>query len=336
MDKVELMGCGADGARVEARGLQVVRNTRECLLGIRFTGKGGAAQLLERFDFSVPVLAALLVNRALRLWLAMLRVDEDPPVCHTTIPRSHDGIPIALWQRDHGLRLCLGQDLFGLRHSRRDTGDPLHLGLGKLLEVVGAIESTVGYQRGRALGGLEGRKVVPDDLAALTGITALATERLHQDREPSLVLHNQLQHHLVQVGPMSPTLAVGDVHDLVGGRGRAGIPAIDMDAGTIEMRAGRGQAQAFGGRSDNEAVECGHAIGVERIQGPSERVIVELARLNARGDEARAACAEKMGDEVALLVDEAQAMKDQGFDRMAHGHQTQFRVLLGSLIKDPR
>jgi hypothetical protein len=27
-------------------------------------------------------------------------------------------------------------------------------------------------------------------------------------------------------------------------------------------------------------------------------------------------------------------MKDHGFDRMADGHQTHFRVLLGSLIKD--
>src|SRR5688572_5669436 len=34
---------GADGARVEERGLQVLRKTRQRLSGIRFTGKGRAA-----------------------------------------------------------------------------------------------------------------------------------------------------------------------------------------------------------------------------------------------------------------------------------------------------
>jgi hypothetical protein len=74
---------------------------------------------------------------------------------------------------------------------------------------------------------------------------------------------------------------------------------------------------------------------VERIPGPSERVIVERARWPARGDEARARLVlKKMGDEVELRVDEAQAMKDHGLDRMADGPYTHGRILLGSLSKD--
>ena len=46
-----IMGRGADGTVMEKRGLQVVGKTRQGLLGIRFTGKGRAAQRLEGFDF---------------------------------------------------------------------------------------------------------------------------------------------------------------------------------------------------------------------------------------------------------------------------------------------
>ena len=42
----------------------------------------------------------------------------------------------------------------------------------------------------------------------------------------------------------------------------------------------------------------------------------------------------KMGDEVELLVDEAQAVEDHGFDRMADGHNPHFWVLLCRVIKD--
>ena len=63
------------------------------------------------------------------------------------------------------------------------------------------------------------------------------------------------------------------------------------------------QAQTLGRRGGNEAVECGHAKGVERIEGSPERVIIEMAGLNAGGNEARdRLIVEKMGDEVELLV----------------------------------
>jgi hypothetical protein len=57
--------------------------------------------------------------------------------------------------------------------------------------------------------------------------------------------------------------------------------------------------------------------------------------LNAWGNETRERLIlEKMGHEIELLVDEAQAVQDHDFDRMTYGYQTHFRILLGSLIND--
>jgi hypothetical protein len=76
-------------------------------------------------------------------------------------------------------------------------------------------------------------------------------------------------------------------------------------------------------------------VGVERIQGTPERVIVEMAGFDARGDEASGwFILKKMWHEVELLVDEAQAIEDHGLDGIACGHQAHFRVLLSGLIND--
>jgi DDE superfamily endonuclease len=229
---------GADGAGMEKRGLQACGKTGECLLSIRFTGKGGAAQALESFHFLLTVLAPLLVHRALSVRLALLGIQEHPALGDTAIGRGHDAGAIALPQGGHSLRVGLGEDRLGLTQRGWDTGDPLHLGLGELLEVVSAIEGTVGHQIRRAIGGVEVRNMVPDNLAELLGITAVTTERLHEERNTSLVLDDQLQHHLVQVRPMIPTIAVGNVHDLVVGGLIAVITAINMETGAIEVREG--------------------------------------------------------------------------------------------------
>ena len=64
--------------------------------------------------------------------------------------------------------------------------------------------------------------------------------------------------------------------------------------------------QTRGGGGRNEAVECRHAIVVERIQGTPERVIVEMTGLNGRGNEPREQfILKKMRDKVELLVHES-------------------------------
>ena len=55
--------------------------------------------------------------------------------------------------------------------GRWDAGDPLEAGLGQLLQILGAIEGTVGHQIGGAVGGVELRNVVTDDLAERFAIT---------------------------------------------------------------------------------------------------------------------------------------------------------------------
>src|SRR5262245_58266256 len=91
-----LVGRGADGAVVENRGLQACRKTGERLLGIRFTGKGGPAQPLERSHFLGTVLAPLRSAGALSLRLALLGIQEPPALGDTAIGRGHHRAAIAL------------------------------------------------------------------------------------------------------------------------------------------------------------------------------------------------------------------------------------------------
>ena len=134
---------------------------------------------------------------------------------------------------------------------------------------------------------------------------------------------------------MIPTIALGNVHDLFVGGLIAVIAAIDMETRRIEMGERGRQPQTPGRRGGNEAVECRYPKVVEGIEGAPEGVIIEMAGLNAWGNEARnRLILEKMGDEVQLLVDKAKTMKHHGFDRMAGGHNPHFRVLLGGAIND--
>src|SRR5262245_49506907 len=136
---------------------------------------------------------------------------------------------------------------------------------------------------------------------------------------------------------MIPTIAVGDVYHLFVRSLLAVIPAIDMETRCIEMVERGRQAQTCGRRGGNEAIECRHAKVVEASEGTPEGVIIEMAGLNAWGNEARDRfILKKMGDKVELLVDKAEAVEHHGFDRMAGSHNPHFRVLLRGLVDDFR
>ena len=136
---------------------------------------------------------------------------------------------------------------------------------------------------------------------------------------------------------MIPTLARGDVRNLFVRRLRAVLPAIDMKTRRIEMAECARQPQPRSRRSGNETVEFRHSKVVKGIKSAPERVIIEMARLNAWGNAARERLIlKKMGDEVELLVEKAQAIEHHGFDRRPSGHNPHFRVLLGSAINDFR
>ena len=205
------------------------------------------------------------------------------------------------------------------------------------MQVLCTLESPVRDQECRAIGDLQLGHVVCDDLAEVVRVTTIPTEGLHQHGNTGLVFDHQVQHHLVEVRALIPTVAAGDVNDVLLWLLVTVVTAIDMEARTIEMGKRGGQAQTLGRRGGNEAVECGHPSGIQRIQGTPERVIVEMAGLNAWGNEARdRLILEKMGDEVELLVDKAEAVEHHGFDRMAGGHNPHCRVLLRRLINNLR
>ena len=193
----------------------------------------------------------------------------------------------------------------------------------------------VGHEIGGISSGVELCHMVTDNLAERFAFMTIATQGLHQPRDTGLVLHDQLQHHLVQIGAMIPTIAVGDVHDLVVRSLLAVIPAIDMETRRIEMAKRGRQPQTRGCRGGNETIECRHAKGVEGIEGAPEGVIIKMAGLNAGGNEAREGfILEKMGDEVELLVDKTETVEHHSFDCMASSHNAHGRVLLRRLVND--
>jgi hypothetical protein len=100
----------------------------------------------------------------------------------------------------------------------------------------------------------------------------------------------------------------------------AAVATTALEARAIEMHEGWRKAQALGSRGGDEAIEFGDIIGVERIEGPSEGIIVEMAGGNGRRDESRGGfIAEKMRHEVELLIDEAQAIADHRLNRVTCG-----------------
>jgi hypothetical protein len=184
---------------------------------------------------------------------------------------------------------------------------------------------------------VELRTVVTDDLAERFAILTIATPGLPQPRDTGLVLHHYLQHHLVEVRAMIPTRARGDVHHLFVRRRSAVITAIDMKTRRIAMAERARQPQTRGRCGGNEAVEFRHSKLVEGIEGAPEGVIIEMAGLNAWGNEARERLIlENMGDEGELWVDKAKTVEHHRFDCMAGGDNPPCRVLLGGAINDFR
>src|SRR2546421_6196802 len=176
--------------------------------------------------------------------------------------------------------------------------------------------------------------MLTDDVAKLFSITAIATERLHQYGDTRLVLDNELQHDLIEVRAMIPTITFRDVHDVLRGRLVTVIASINMKARTVEVRISRTQAQTLGGGRRNETIECRHPGVIERIQGSTEGIIVELCGSHTGRNEAGGGLLlEEPGDEVEGLIDKPQAIEHHGFDRLPYREVPHFGVLVGGLIE---
>jgi hypothetical protein len=174
-----------------------------------------------------------------------------------------------------------------------------------------------------------------DHLAKRLWITAITTERLHQHGNAGLVLDDQLQHDLVEVGTMISTIALGDVHDLLRRWLVTVIAPIDMKARAVEVHIGWTQVQTLGGSRRDETVEFGHPRVIEGIQGATERIIVELVGSDAGRNEALGGLILKeAGHQVERLIDKPQAIEHYRFDRFPCREVPHLRVLSGGLVDD--
>ena len=148
--------------------------------------------------------------------------------------------------------------------------------MGELLGVGFTLEGTISHDIGHPRRGVQLLEVGTDFLAKRLDITAVATERLHQEGDPCLMLDDQLQHDLIEVRPMISAVPAGDVHDLLLQLLITVVASIDMKTCTVEMGKAWRKVQALGSGCRQEAVEFGHPVGIEGIQGPTESIIVEL------------------------------------------------------------
>jgi hypothetical protein len=85
-------------------------------------------------------------------------------------------------------------------------------------EIVFTIEGAIGDQTRRAVGAMQLGNMIPHDVAKLLAITAIATEGLHQQRDTSLMLHDEIQHDLIEIRPVVAAIARSETHDALGRR----------------------------------------------------------------------------------------------------------------------
>jgi hypothetical protein len=298
---------------------------------------GSSNSGLADLDGAVTLLAPLLGDGPLGRRPARRGRAEDPAWRDATLARWHPMRALALRARRHALGIGLGQDGLGCGQGCWNAGDPREAGRGPLVPIRGARESTVGHERGGGGSGVELRHGVTEDLAERCAILTMATPGLPQPRDTGLRLHHSCQPHLGEGRAMSPTSALGEVHDRCVRRRRAVIAAIDMQTRRVGRAARAPQPQPRGRCGGNEAVECRHPQGVEGIEAAPEGVILAMAGLHAWGNETcERLMLETMRAAGALVGEKAQTVAHHGLDRMASGHKPRFRVLRGGSSNDCR
>lgn len=254
---------------------------------IGFTDKGRAASLLERLAVRIALRQQRLGARAVGLGLTGCRGEEPPALLDPARGCRHRLRALARWQRDHVLRVGLGQGRLGGTHGCGDTGDPLQVGLGALREMGFAREGTIGPQDGRARGRLPLPNGRAAGLANALSVTARAAEGFHQYGTACVVFHAQRHHDLRESGAMIAAIPRGKVHDgLRGGRVAVRAP-LDMQARRIEGRMGRTPAQTRGSGRRHEAGEGGHSRGLAVSTGRPRASAVRGAGVT-RGESRRA------------------------------------------------
>jgi hypothetical protein len=276
-------GDGPDGALGHDGGLQARCKGGEGLPGLGFAGKRRAAPRHEGVDCLRAVLQERFVHRARRLRLARRGVEEPPAVRDATIARAHHVLARARHERGHRLRIGWGPDRVGFAHGRRDTGAPMRLRIGTLLAVLGTLEGPVGDTTRCARGELQRRHRGGAEVATVRPVTTLPTAGRQQHGNAGLVGDQQLQHAVVAVWALSPTVAAGDVHAV---RLRLRVTVVaprNMQPGALALRHAGGPSQPRRSGRGHAAVAGRPPNGRKGLQGPAAGVIGQR-RGGPRGD----------------------------------------------------
>jgi hypothetical protein len=160
-------------------------------------------------------------------------------------------------------------------------------------------------------------------------ITAMPPEGRHAHGQGGLVFDDHGAPPWVQVWPLTPTGAAGEVQNLLRRLLLTVGAAIDMQTRAIARGKTRRQAQALGRGRGHEAGECCDASRIQGIQGPPAGLIVERRRRNAERKQAggRLVLAEAR-DEGERLMETSQAIAPQRFAGFPHGQVAHCRVVM--------
>jgi hypothetical protein len=120
-----------------------------------------------------------------------------------------------------------------------DVGDPRDPRRTEFLEVLFAIEGAICDEVGRAIGRLEWRDVLGDDLTKVLSVAPMATEGFHAEGHPGLVHYHEVQHHLVEVRAIIEAVATRAVNHLCLRFLSPVVASIDLEASAIDMGKGR-------------------------------------------------------------------------------------------------
>jgi hypothetical protein len=139
----------------------------------------------------------------------------------------------------------------------------------------------------------------------------------------------------VQGRPRSAAGAMRKVQDLRVRFLVAVITAINGATRTIEMGEGGGQTTALRGGRHHQTGACRDTMSMERIHGPSHRLIMKVVGDDAGRQEPRGQCIlENVRDQGEWLVDTPKPVEHQRFHCCPRRNDPHRRMLLGRLVHD--
>jgi hypothetical protein len=153
--------------------------------------------------------------------------------------RGQGARAIAVRPRGHGRRLGLGAGGVRRAPGRWRPRDPCPASLRERVPGVLARGGAIRHRIGGSIGGVQRGQVCLEDRAEGGGIAALAAQWCQEHGTPRVMRDHPSEPGVMEGGPLRPTLATRDGHDLFIRGVVAVIAAIDMDADRRAMHPRR-------------------------------------------------------------------------------------------------